>query len=211
MVYASEVQGKKLTFQVSGMLWQRSLVMRDLETGSLWSHILGECMRGELEGEELELIPAEMTTWKQWRADHPDTTILDMSPTAKRFDSEFYRDPAKFVYGVKVAGQPKAYPFPYLEKHPVVQETIAEVPVLVAFEKESSSTVIFDPGELRFADQLRDGKLIEKKTGSRFDPSTGICTSGSLEGDALKKLDGIISYRRAWQEFYPASKIAGTK
>ena len=56
MVYASEVGGKKLTFQVSGKLWNRSLVMRDLETGSLWSHILGECMEGELMGKKLELI-----------------------------------------------------------------------------------------------------------------------------------------------------------
>ena len=91
MVYASEVDGKKLTFQVSGQLWQRSLVMRDLETESLWSHILGECMQGELKGKKLELIPAEMTTWKQWLADHPQTTVLDMSPTAKRFDRECFK------------------------------------------------------------------------------------------------------------------------
>ena len=40
-MYAREAKGQTLTFQVSGMLWKRSLVMRDIETGSLWSHLLG--------------------------------------------------------------------------------------------------------------------------------------------------------------------------
>ena len=30
------------------MLWNRSLVMYDVETRSHWSHILGEAMQGEL-------------------------------------------------------------------------------------------------------------------------------------------------------------------
>ena len=45
-MYAAEVGKQKLTFGVSGMLWNRSLVMYDKETGTLWSHILGEAMQG---------------------------------------------------------------------------------------------------------------------------------------------------------------------
>ena len=111
------------------MLWNRSLVMRDRETESLWSHLLGECMRGDLEGAKLELIPSVMTTWKRWLADNPGMTVLDLRPTAQRFDREFYENPSEFVYGVKVLGETRAYPFPYLMAHPVVQEEIAGLPV----------------------------------------------------------------------------------
>ena len=60
-MYASQVESRKLTFSVSGMLWNRSLVMLDQETKSLWSHILGQAMRGPLKGTRLEVIPSTMT------------------------------------------------------------------------------------------------------------------------------------------------------
>ena len=56
-MYARKVKGKALTLSVSGMLWNRSLVILDAETKSLWSHILGRAMRGPLEGETLEVLP----------------------------------------------------------------------------------------------------------------------------------------------------------
>ena len=59
-MYATKVEDKRLTFFVSGMLWQRSLVMQDKETGSLWSHILGEAMRGSLKGTSLEQRAADL-------------------------------------------------------------------------------------------------------------------------------------------------------
>ena len=209
MVYASEVGGKKLTLHVSGMLWNRSLVMRDLETKSLWSHILGECMAGELKGKELELIPSVMTTWEQWLADHPDTTVLDMSPTADRFRKEFYRDPGQFVYGVKVAGQPKAYSFAYLKDNPVVQEKVGGIPVVVTFDPASTSAMIFGAGDLRFKGGLEGGKLVGAGSGSTFDTVSGRCISGELKGKKLEPLSGIVSYRRAWRVFYPESEFAG--
>ena len=211
MVYASEVAGKKLTFQVSGKLWNRSLVMRDLETGSLWSHILGECMEGELVGKQLELIPALMTTWKQWLADHPGTTVLDMEPTAKRVGKNFYKDQRAFVYGVKAGGVAKAYSFAFLSANPVVQESLGGVNVLVTYDPASTSAMIFNTADLRFKPALEDGRLIELGSGSQFDPISGLATSGKLAGRQLEKLGGIVSYRKAWLVFYPESEVADPK
>jgi len=190
------------------MLWNRSLVMRDLETESLWSHILGECMRGELKGEKLELIPAVMMTWGDWVADNPETTVLDMRPTAKRFDKEFYKDASKFLYGVKVADQAKGYSFSFLQEHPVVQEEVGGVPVLVTYDSKSTSAVIFEPDDLSFKDALVDGELVERLTGSKFDPVSGVCFSGKYKGKRLEKLAGLVSYRKAWQTFYPESEYS---
>jgi hypothetical protein len=203
VVYASEVGEKKLTFQVSGLLWNRSLVMRDLETKSLWSHILGECMRGELKGEKLELIPSVMVTWKRWLADNPETTVLDMKPTAERFRKEFYKNPGEFVYGVKVAGESKAYPFPFLQANPVVQEEIGGVPVLVTYDAASTSAMIFNPGDRRFKPALENGQLVEVEGGAKFDPVSGVGSSSKLE-----KLGVIVSYRRKWMVFHPDSAVA---
>ena len=82
------------------MLWQQSLVMMDLQTGSLWSHLLGRAMRGPLGGQELDMLPSAMTDWKTWRSEHPDTTVLALSRTSREYQRDFYRDPSQFVFGM---------------------------------------------------------------------------------------------------------------
>ncbi len=213
MVYASKVKGRKLTFQVSGMLWNRSLVMRDLETGSLWSHILGECMDGELKGTQLEILPAVMTTWKDWRKRHPQTTVLALRRTAKAYERSFYRDPARFVFGTVVDGHAKAYPFDALTRRPVVDDVIAESPVLVVFDSESTSAVLYSR-EISGADEktrvlsfaVEGDRLRDRETKSEWDRTTGRATSGRLRGAQLRMLPALVSYRRAWKRFHPSSE-----
>jgi hypothetical protein len=66
-VYAREVNGKTLTFGVSGKLIRNSLVMFDRETGTLWSHLTGEALDGPLIGNDLKQVLSEQTTWGRWR------------------------------------------------------------------------------------------------------------------------------------------------
>jgi hypothetical protein len=99
-VYASVVDGKTLTFFVSGKLWGRSLVMGDTETGSDWSHILGRSMAGPLEGKTLEMIPSVMTNWRSWLEKHPDTTATMIESTAGRFATEMLHSGREFGLGL---------------------------------------------------------------------------------------------------------------
>ena len=66
-----------LTFGVSGKLIMNALVMYDRETETLWSQFLGEAVEGPLLGERLTLVPSRLTTWGDWKAEHPDTLALD--------------------------------------------------------------------------------------------------------------------------------------
>jgi hypothetical protein len=96
VVHARELDGRVLTFLVSGKLWRNSLVMQDEETGTLWSHITGEALAGELAGASLELVPAVQTTWAAWRAAHPETRVLRKSAEIKgsRY-AAYFADPAR--------------------------------------------------------------------------------------------------------------------
>ena len=62
MVYARRVGDRTLTFIVSGKLWRDSLIMIDRETETLWSHVTGEAIHGELKGKRLESMPVAYTT-----------------------------------------------------------------------------------------------------------------------------------------------------
>ena len=94
MVHARQIDGRTLDFGVSGKLWRNSLVMQDRQTGSLWSHVTGEALAGELAGAELEILPAVQTTWSAWRQQHPDTEVLrkEGEVRSSRY-AEYFADP----------------------------------------------------------------------------------------------------------------------
>ena len=95
-MYARRVADHTLTLLVSGKLWRNSLIMQDLETGTLWSHVTGEALDGELTGHSLEVIPAVHTTWAEWYAEHPATRLLKKSEEIKssRY-AGYFADPEK--------------------------------------------------------------------------------------------------------------------
>ena len=70
VVYAREVDGQVLTFDVSGLLYDGILVMRDRETGSLWSQFISTAIDGHFDGMALEVVPAERISWKAWMEEH---------------------------------------------------------------------------------------------------------------------------------------------
>lgn len=207
-MYARQVnhdeQPQVVTLAVSGKLWHRSLVMIDMETKSLWSHILGEAMAGPLEGTQLPLLPGLMTDFKTWRTRHPDSTVVTLSRTTGNYRKEFYRDPGNFVVGVAWGEEAKYWPFDELLKQPVINDTFRERPLVVVFDPESSTAFLYDRrlnGEtLKFA--AADDAFTDE-SGSKWNPATGKCVSGPHEEKVLKLIPGIVSYRHTWQAFHP--------
>lgn len=185
--------------------------MRDLETGSLWSHILGRCMRGDLEGEELPFIPGTVTTWHEWLEKYPDTSVLNLSRKTHDYHRFAFTEPRNFVIGLKVGLRVKAYTYAYLLKYPLIQEDIDGTPILIAFEPKTTRAFVFersvDDVAVEFDVALVDGHLTDRATKSRWDPWTGEAVSGDLKGAKLGARYGIISFRKAWAQFYPDTEI----
>ena len=78
------------------MLWRNSLIMRDRESGTLWSHITGRAIEGPARGAALRAIDSVQTTWAKWSAEHPDTRVLKKSEEVKssRYES-YFTDPER--------------------------------------------------------------------------------------------------------------------
>lgn len=189
------------------MLWNRSLVMRDLETGSLWSHILGRAMAGKLRGKELDVIPSTITDWKTWQQAHPETTVVMLSRTAREFNRQMYRDPAKFVIGLSDRNTAKAWPYDQLILQPIVNDRLNDEPVVVFFDERSGAAVIYDRRvngrALSFV--LQDDKIVDEQTGSSWNWMRGEANGGELKSEQLKPRPGVISFTKAWQVFHPNS------
>ncbi len=217
MVYASTVSKKRLTFVVSGQLWNRSLVMMDQETGSMWSHILGVSVEGSLKGKELVAIPADMLTWDGWRKEHPQTTVLNLRRTSKNYRDEFYRDPKRFVIGFTGALGVHHVSFAALKARPVQNLDARGLPLLCVFDPKTTSARLFDR---RLGDRLLTFTVADDAAATLRDTTTGSvwtrsgkAIDGPLKGRTLKPHVAIPSYTRAWTSFHPDSKalVAATR
>lgn len=76
--------------RTSGLLSRSNKVMYDVNTFSIFDTFLGKAVSGPLleAGLELSQNSVVTTTWGQWKTEHPDTTVLDISLALGRPDSD---------------------------------------------------------------------------------------------------------------------------
>ncbi len=159
------VENRKLTFGVSGLLYQSDMVMYDHQSESLWSQISMEAIAGPLTGANLTPIFLEHTTWEEWKRDHPTTLVLSTKSGVDRdYDRDPYlgysqrpdlmfpvaqsdsRLPAKaWVLGLTIGKTSKAYPFSELKKvkNPIHDQLNGQS-VVIRFNPEAQSASVFD-------------------------------------------------------------------
>ncbi len=211
-MYARQIKNELLTFQVSGMLWNRSLVMRDLETGSLWSHILGECQEGPHLGAKLSVIPSVITSWKDWSTRFPNSSVLNLPRTAREYVREIFVRSEEFVFGIEAGGHTKAYPLSVLFRKPVIEDELNGIPIVVAFDRDSAAAYVLgrrvNGQTLSFLPELGERLLIDTLRGGRWKPWSGRAADRELSDARLPRHHGMISFKRAWFTFHPNSLTA---
>ena len=140
-MYSARVNGQPTTFGTSGLLYRSNKLMYDRATNTVWHQFTGEPVIGALAGSGVKLpfFPSVLTTWQEWLAEHPDTTVI--SDETGLYEQSFYEpesDPASIYYdyrsssetmfpvwprsdklvtkdvvlGVEIGGESKAYPLP---------------------------------------------------------------------------------------------------
>ncbi len=225
MVYARTLNERTLTFIVSGKLWRNSLIMQDVESGSLWSHVTGEALDGPAAGQRLEALPSVQTTWKQWVRAHPETEVLakDREVTASAYE-DYFADPERtglfraqwlagkmpgktLVHGV--ARGPHALAVTDRALKGLVSATLGETPVVVLRGADGGvrAFVASVDGEVLRLAPVSAATAKDRATGSTWDLERGAATAGPLEGRALEELPVTAVYWFAWSSFYPNTAV----
>ncbi len=77
-MYSREIDGRVLTLSPSGWTYERTFVLYDKETGSLWFPDDGGLLaiQGKYFGQRLAKVLFEDTVWSKWSEEHPDSKIL---------------------------------------------------------------------------------------------------------------------------------------
>ena len=105
VTFDRELDGQVLRFGVSGLLRNSDLVMWDRQTESLWQQIGGEAIVGSMVGATLDLLPAPVVTWAQFKANFPDGLVLSQDTEfARRRGDSPYVDYDDIVYDLGVSG-----------------------------------------------------------------------------------------------------------
>lgn len=165
-MFRDDVDGKTLTFDRAGLKGS-NFFMRDRETGSDWQQLTGECFEGPLKGKRLAKVPFLLTTWGEWRAQHPETLALVPEPAyrdryqimAQRIASLPYgssrspergsirQDPRLPAYtqvaGIEVLDAQKAYPLALLRKQTVLNDKVGLMPIVLVYSAASDTTTAF--------------------------------------------------------------------
>ena len=78
-VYSREIDGKALTLVPSGWTYERTFVLYDRQTGSLWypydQGLMG--IQGVYFKRWLPRLESDDTHWKKWKEKHPQSRIME--------------------------------------------------------------------------------------------------------------------------------------
>lgn len=166
IAFDAEIHGEPLEFGVSGLLYISDVLLYDRQTESLWSQLEYKAISGPMLGKELNILNTANTTWKNWRAKHPETLVLsEETGFIRDYSREPYAGyeassaiifpvssqnqdfhPKEMVIGIKFNGISKAYPFSELEKadnNSIIDRLNGKM-LEVRYDAESKSAEIFD-------------------------------------------------------------------
>ncbi|MEW6320602.1 MAG: DUF3179 domain-containing protein [Acidobacteriota bacterium] len=217
--YESVVEGRKLTFGTSGLLYRSNKLMFDEETASLWSSLEGVPVVGPLVGFDVRLNfhAVVTTTWGEWRRDHPETTVLSLDTGFERDYGEgaayreyFRHDRLMFevpatdnrlknkdevvVLRPEVLGEGAravAISVDRLAREPVFAFEAAGRPLVVITSRQGANRV-YERGAHRFSSTGRDGGVRDAE-GRRWTP-----TAEALVSETGERLAAVPVHRAFW-------------
>jgi quercetin dioxygenase-like cupin family protein len=233
-VFSAMLDGRHLHFEYDSMQ-NGNEVHKDVETGSRWQQSTGEAMSGPLKGKTLTLYPFLMTTWKEWRTQHPNTTILKPEPgyvervailrprqkqnmrsgEGPAAEGAFGKDdrlrPREMIAGLAVGNETMAFPIAALSAVRVVNERLGGVPVVVIHQPSADTTTAFEANAkgktLHFqAANSEATSVVDTETRSRWNPY-GLSVAGPMKGTQLKPLILIPEFWFAWSQFRPGTRL----
>jgi hypothetical protein len=234
--YRAEAGGAPRTFGTSGLLYRSNKLMFDEESLSLWSTLEGRPVIGPLAGSGLELQPLGVvtTTWREWREEHPDTTVLALETGHQRDYSEgaAYRDyfaTDRLMFEVpktdsrlknkdevlalllRPAGEAGAERLPlalsarFLRKNPVHSLTFAGRELVVVTSREGANRV-YETGGARLVRRLDDSRVADE-AGRAWRPTEEALVPDGHEAAPRPRVPAWRAFWFGWSAQFPHTEL----
>ena len=226
-----------LEFSSTGMLMRSNKLMYDRNTNTVWNAFTGIPAFGDLASSDIELplLPAVVTTWGDWLEDHPDTSVLSLDTGVQRdytnggaysayFNSTDLMFPSfqqntenvqnkQMIFGLNFDDMPRAYPLEELANAPVVNDSLADVNVVIIteasperdfFEPGGAAVRAYNRGDLTLSATDNDGEFVDE------DGTIWQLTEDALiadDGRTMERIAGHLAFWFGWYGFYPETDL----
>jgi hypothetical protein len=203
IVYDRRLEGRVLTFGVSGFIYGANMVLYDRETESWWQQFTGRALVGDLTGARLQRLPAQIISFAEFAAAYPRGQVMSRQTGFKRdygrnphlkydnlngYPSHFRGKldrrlkPMEKVIGVEVGDKARAYPYAISGARHVISDRIG-AQELVVFHTEGTLAALDEEyirdskaaGSTGVFDPVLDGQRLEFRydKGEFVDGATG--------------------------------------
>ena len=218
-VYIPAVDGQLEDFRLVGMDHFNAM-FEDSRTKSWWRQVNGEAIAGPMKGKFLKEINSEQMRLDAWLEQYPNTLIMqedilfrenyadlvnyDEGKTKdglERADSLSWKDKS-WIVGVSMGMYARAYDWHELKRKRILNDMLAEVPLLVVLEPDSVSFHSFLRDSLSFEYDIEKSMMIDLNTKSMWSLN-GKCMSGQLKNAELPRIQSYQEYWHSWQTFHP--------
>ncbi len=219
--------GKPYTFGTSGLLYRSNKLMVDRQTLTLWNNLTGEPVVGRLARSpiRLDILPLTLTTWKEWRNRHPQTTTLALDAAlVGRFGFNYQPgaadrqrrgvsfpvwtksaalDPKAEIFALRIGDPPKVYPIETLIAERIVNDQVGDAAVVLVADPESGAVRAFRRSDRTFR-LGTDGGLLDQDDRLWKISEEALSAEGR---EPLERLAGHQAFWFGWYGFYPGSEI----
>lgn len=178
ILFDASADGKTFEFGSSGFLFRSNKLMYDRGTNTLWNQLTGEPVIGKLAGKNIKLkvLPDVVTSWGNWRNQHPDTKVLDIktgydrpyevgSTYGRYFGSPQLMFPVwqqskllpkkERIFAIQIDGSAKAYSLDALNRSGgVVNDKLGSQPLVVVY-RDGVGRVPLPSGWLAALEEIR--------------------------------------------------------
>ncbi|HKP13820.1 MAG TPA: DUF3179 domain-containing protein [Blastocatellia bacterium] len=203
IVYDRRVEGRTLSFGVSGFIYGANMVLYDRETESWWQQFTGRALVGDLTGSRLKRLPAQLISFAEFAAAYPRGQVMSQQTGYKReygrnphlkydnlngYPSHFRGKldrrlkPMEKVVGVEVGDKARAYPYAVSGARHVIADRIGAQDIVV-FHTEGTLSALDEEyirdskaaGSTGVFDPTLEGKRLEFRydNGEFIDAATG--------------------------------------
>jgi hypothetical protein len=186
--FDARVDGRRLEFGVSGLLYNHNFLLYDRETESLWLQFTGEALAGPLAGKRLQPLPIRQERLSTWLSRHPTARVLER-PFPKRIDYRYTPFKA-YIIEDKTLFPVKAKDTSYHAK-----EMVCGVVVDGEARAYLGSLVTAAGGEI-------EDEVGGKKIHVAYDADEAV-----FMWDAPEGVDVVEAYWLAWKAFHPGTSV----
>jgi hypothetical protein len=225
-------EGERRTFGTSGLLYRSNKLMFDRQTYTLWSNLTGEPVVGRLARSptRLDVLPATVTTWEDWRAAHPDTTVLKLDTGFGRRWNYTYTPgaadraragvsfpvwlkskalaPKAEIYALRLGSHAKAYPVERVLQAGVVNDRVGGVDLVLIGDAKSGAVRAYRRDGRTFS-PAREDRELRDESGTRWRITEEALLPQTDGAPRLDRVPGHLSFWFAWYGFFPQTEIYG--